>query len=68
MDDRQRPNPYISGFTSPCISDINNVPWGLPWWLSGKESALQETWVWSLIWEDPTRREAAKPERHNQQA
>ena len=27
--------------------------YGLPWWLSGKESAVQETWVWSLGWEDP---------------
>ena len=27
---------------------------GLPWWLSGKESACNvETWVWSLGWEDP---------------
>ena len=31
---------------------------GLPKWLSGKESACQwqetqETWVWSLVWEDP---------------
>ena len=27
---------------------------GLPWWLSGKESAcIVETWVWSLGWEDP---------------
>ena len=30
---------------------------GLPWWLSGKESACdagnsQETWVQFLIWED----------------
>ena len=27
---------------------------GLPWWLSGRESAcMQETWVQSLGWEDP---------------
>ena len=27
---------------------------GLPWWLSGKESAaMQESWVQSLGWEDP---------------
>ena len=28
---------------------------GLPWWLSGKESACQcRKWVHSLVWEDPT--------------
>ena len=32
---------------------------GLPWWLSGKESAG------SLIWEDPTCCGAMKPDRHN---
>ena len=30
---------------------------GLPWWLGGKELSamqkVQETWVWSLGWEDP---------------
>ena len=28
---------------------------GLPWWLGGKEFCLlmQETRVWSLVWEDP---------------
>ena len=39
---------------------------GLPWWLSGKDCvAMQETWVQSLIWEDPTWRRAAKPMCHN---
>ena len=33
---------------------------GLPWWLSGKESA----WKWSLNWEDPTCHGATKP-MHN---
>ena len=36
---------------------------GLPWWLSGKESAcnagLQETQVWSLDWDDPLEEEMA---------
>ena len=27
--------------------------WGLPWWLSCKESATLKTWVRSLGWEDP---------------
>ena len=27
--------------------------------------AMQETWVWSLVWEDPTCREATKPVGHN---
>ena len=26
---------------------------------------MQETWVWSLIWEDLTCREAIKPVHHN---
>ena len=31
----------------------------LPWWLSGKESACQETRVWSLGQEDPLEKEMA---------
>ena len=44
--------------------------WGLPWWLSGKESRLpvQEPQVWSLTQEDSTGHEAAKPMCHNYQA
>ena len=31
----------------------SQTSWGLPWWLSGKESAaVQESWVQSLGWED----------------
>ena len=26
---------------------------------------MQGTWVWALVWEDPTCRRAAKPVRHN---
>jgi len=30
----------------------------LPWWLSGKESpSMQETWVWSLGWDNPLEKE-----------
>ena len=34
---------------------------GLPRWLSGKKNppAQQETWVWSLGWEDPLEKEMA---------
>ena len=40
---------------------------GFPWWLSGKEpackcmiiSAIQDTWVRSLGWEDPMEQEVA---------
>ena len=34
-------------------------PAGLPWWLSGKESHLQETQVQSLGREDPLEKEMA---------
>ena len=40
--------------------------WGaLPWWLSGKESArpMHETWIGSLVWEDPMCQGATKPMR-----
>ena len=49
----------------------------LPWWLSGLRICLpkkkkqriclsmQGTWVWSLVREDPTRRGATKPLRHD---
>ena len=35
--------------------------WGLPWWLSGKEPACrrQETWLRTLGWEDPLKKEMA---------
>ena len=48
------------------IVDIK-LRWGLPWWLSGKESFLtmQETQVWSLVQEDPTCCRATKPVGHN---
>ena len=36
---------------------------GLPWWLSGKESACQ--WVRSLIQQDPTCHTATRPLHHN---
>ena len=44
--------------------------WGLPWWLSGKESRLpvQEPQVWSLTQEDSIGHRAAKPMCHNYQA
>ena len=29
---------------------------------------MQGTWVWSLVWEDPTCRRATKPVRHNYRA
>ena len=48
-------------------SSLKRIP-GLSWWLSGKESAcqsMQETRVWSLIWEDPTCQGATKPMCHN---
>ena len=48
-------------------SSLKRIP-GLSWWLSGKESAcqsMQETRVWSLIWEDPTCQRATKPMCHN---
>ena len=38
---------------------------GVPQWLSGKEllamQEMQETWVWSLGWEDPMDKEKATP-------
>ena len=39
----------------------------LPWCLSGKESTwpMQETWVWSLVREDPTCRGAMKPRHYS---
>ena len=43
------------------ISDFSLNTRGLPWWLNGKDSCLpmQETWVWSLGWEDPLEKEMA---------
>ena len=33
---------------------LGSPMWGLPWWLSGKElPGILETWVLSLVWEDP---------------
>ena len=33
---------------------------GLPWWLTGLESsAMWETWVPSLVWEDPLQKDMA---------
>ena len=44
-----------------------NHPLGLPWWLSGKESAChgRRHGFISLIWEDPTHRGGTKPMDHN---
>ena len=41
--------------------------WGLPWWLSGRRICLpvQETWVQSLVQEDPTCHRKAKLMCHN---
>ena len=44
-----------------------NTRGGLPWWLSGQESACQ-TGVLSLVEEDPTYLGAVEPESHNYQA
>ena len=39
---------------------------GLPWWLSGKESACQcRKHEFVPIWEDPTRHGPTKPVSHN---
>ena len=40
---------------------LNNIPVGLPWWLSGKKNlpAMQETRIWFLSWEDPLGKEIA---------
>ena len=39
---------------------------GLPWWLKERiRLPMQETWVQSLIWEDPTCHGAIKPMCHN---
>ena len=35
-----------------------SISFGLPWWLSGKER-MQETWIWSLVQEDPLEKEMA---------
>ena len=44
------------------ITSIIMKKWGLPWFLSGNEFTCQcGRRVWSLIWEDPTCLEAAKP-------
>ena len=42
---------------------MSEIKMGLPWWLSGKESACQYrgTHVQSLVREDPTCSQAAKP-------
>ena len=50
----------------PITPRLKNVFIGLPWWLSGKESAwMQETCVWSLFQEDPTCLGETKPVCHN---
>ena len=41
---------------------FKNMTYRLPWWLSGRvHLPVQETWVQSLVWEDPTCCWAAKP-------
>ena len=48
-----------------CQVAIEKMGTGLPWWLSGKESACNAgDMVPSLIWEDPTGCEAAKLVHH----
>ena len=49
-----------------CINDtsVNRKKLGLPWWLR-IHLPMQETWVWSLVWEDPTCCGAAEPVSHN---
>ena len=50
-----------------CLSGLGRKSlWGLPWWLSGKESACQfRRQIGSLIWEDPTCCRTTKPAHHN---
>ena len=52
---------------SSLLQFIQENVWGLPWWLSGKESAwpVQAVWVWSLMQEDPTCCGATKPMHRN---
>ena len=41
---------------------FKNMTYRLPWWLSGRvHLPVQETWVQSLVWEDPTCCRATKP-------
>ena len=37
----------------------------LPCWHRESISQMQGTWVWSLVWEDPTCHRATKPVNHN---
>ena len=52
---------------SSLLQFIQENVWGLPRWLSGKESAwpVQEMWVRSLRKEDPTCCGATKPMHQN---
>ena len=63
---QQSAKPRVSAIHTLGRSSVKPIGIGLPWWLSGKEFCLpmQETQVWSLIWEDPTCCRAPKP-RHN---
>ena len=53
--------------STPELSCYKDREIGLPWWLSGKESACQgrRPWIQSLIWEDPTCCGASEPMHHN---
>ena len=53
-------------WTETLIYKCSNLEEGLPWWLSGRESACQcMKQVWSLTWEDPTCCGATKLVCHN---
>ena len=49
-------------------SSTNIQQEGLLWWFGGEESIVRpvpETWIWSLIQEDPTCRRTSKPVYHD---
>ena len=67
---RQNDTTHFTGCSSTPSAALLSLKWscsGLPWGLSGKESACQckGHGVWSLIREDPACRGTTKPVRHN---
>ena len=55
---------WLASVNDPIFFFFSSFPhYGLPWWLSGKESTctMQETQVWSPFWEDLTCCGATKP-------
>ena len=66
----QKMSPELNNFLQDVVNIINHIKvyaLGLPWWLSGKESAcqLQETQFWSLVQEDTTCHGVTKPVHHS---